>query len=57
MVHTLPLSYCPDSSLLFEAIRHQPYPVFLDSGRPHSTGGRFDILSADPETVVVSRHD
>lgn len=29
-------------------LRHMDYPVWLDSGKPHSPYGRFDILTAAP---------
>lgn len=32
-----------------------PWPVWLDSGRPFSTQGRFDILTADPVATLVTR--
>ncbi|ADE16895.1 para-aminobenzoate synthase, subunit I [Nitrosococcus halophilus Nc 4] len=60
------LPYSEDSIPLFEAIRREPWPIFLDSGRPASPFGRFDIIAADPfvtfscrgsETTVCKRHD
>ena len=50
-----PLPYRPDSAECFEAIADEPWAVFLDSGRPHSTRGRFDILSARPYITLVTR--
>lgn len=47
--------YHPDSSLLFEAIAKRPWSVFLDSGRPGSQQGQFDILASDPTTTLVCR--
>ncbi|MEW8505079.1 MAG: aminodeoxychorismate synthase component I [Candidatus Thiodiazotropha sp.] len=47
--------YREDSAELFEAIAHRPWSVFLDSGRPHSQQGRYDIISADPDSVIISR--
>jgi para-aminobenzoate synthetase component 1 len=49
------IPYRPDSTLLFDALLHRAWPVFLDSGRPHSGQGRYDILTADPHTVLVTR--
>ncbi len=43
-----PLNYPLNSERLFECIAHLPWAVFLDSGRPESEYGRFDILVADP---------
>jgi len=50
-----PLPYRPDSAECFEAIADEPWAVFLDSVRPHSTRGRFDILSARPYITLVTR--
>jgi len=49
------LPYCPDSAERFEAIADEPWSVFLDSGRPRSTMGRFDILAARPYVTLVTR--
>ncbi len=53
--HLQIVPYHPDSSLLFEAIAKRPWSVFLDSGRPGSQQGRFDILASDPTTTLVCR--
>ncbi|MBK5966958.1 aminodeoxychorismate synthase, component I [Thiocystis minor] len=47
--------YRPDSAELFDTLVHRTWPVFLDSGRPFSDQGRYDILTADPGTVLVTR--
>ncbi|NEV63640.1 aminodeoxychorismate synthase component I [Thiorhodococcus minor] len=47
--------YRPDSAQLFEALVDRAWPVFLDSGRPLSSQGRFDILTADPSRTLVTR--
>ncbi|MDP1646271.1 MAG: aminodeoxychorismate synthase component I [Thiobacillus sp.] len=49
------LPYHPDSAKLFEAIADEPWSVFLDSGRPRSTMGHIDILSARPYITLVTR--
>jgi para-aminobenzoate synthetase component 1 len=49
------LPYRPDSAQLFEAIADEPWSVFLDSGWPRSTAGRYDILTARPGTTLVTR--
>src|SRR3569833_1763876 len=49
------LPYCPDSAERFEAIADEPWSVFLDSGRPRSTMGRFDILAERPYVTLVTR--
>jgi para-aminobenzoate synthetase component 1 len=49
------LPYHADSADLFESIRHEPWAVFLDSGRPMVDQGRYDILSSDPYLTLVTR--
>jgi para-aminobenzoate synthetase component 1 len=49
--------YRPDSSPLFETLVGRAWPAFLDSGRPASALGRYDILSADPRVTLVTRGD
>lgn len=44
--HALP--YISDTTPYFEAIRHLGAAVYLDSGRPLSPWGRFDIIAAAP---------
>lgn len=51
----IPLVYRPDSAGWFSAIRHLPNPVWLDSGRPASSYGRYDILCAAPLVLLVTR--
>jgi len=45
------LPYRSDTSIFFEALRHLPWPVFLDSG------GRadLDIVAADPSVQLTTR--
>lgn len=47
--------YRHDSSALFATLRQRVWPAFLDSGRPFSVQGRYDILAADPSTRLVTR--
>lgn len=48
------LTYPADSSTLLEPLRALGSPVYLDSARPHSDRGRFDILAAGPlERFIV----
>jgi para-aminobenzoate synthetase component 1 len=49
------LPYCEDSAQLFESIANEPWAVFLDSGYPAVAQGCYDVLSADPMTVLVTR--
>jgi para-aminobenzoate synthetase component 1 len=49
------LPYCKDSSTLFACIAHRPWAMFLDSGHPRSSYGRYDILVADPVITLTTR--
>lgn len=49
-----PVTYYPDSSRWFAALRHLPNPVWLDSGRPQSLYGRYDIIAAAPAKVLTT---
>ena len=49
------LRYQPDSAVRFTALLHCAWPIFLDSGHPQITQGRYDILSADPHTTLVTQ--
>lgn len=53
LLHELP--YIADSHGLFDAIAGRPWAVFLDSGKPDSSQGRYDILACDPMTTLVTR--
>ncbi|MEH6466451.1 MAG: aminodeoxychorismate synthase component I [Porticoccus sp.] len=44
--------YRPDAEQLFGAVRDLPDAIWLDSGKPRSLYGRFDIISAQPDTVL-----
>jgi para-aminobenzoate synthetase component 1 len=46
---------CAERYAWFEAIRPLGWPVFLDSGDPARSGGRYDILAAGPGAVTTSR--
>lgn len=46
------LPYHPHSEHIFAQIHHLDNSVWLDSGKPQSTLGRFDIISALPNTIV-----
>ncbi|WP_445158132.1 aminodeoxychorismate synthase component I [Halomonas sp. E14] len=47
-----PLPYRTDPLRYFEALRHRPGAVLLDSGRPAAPGGRYDIMSSDPRCTI-----
>ncbi len=49
-----PLPYFSDSSKLFSVCAAHPWAVFLDSGFPHSTQGRYDIIAAEPLCTLVT---
>ena len=49
------LPYQEDSAWLFEALADRPLAVFLDSGRPATCQGRYDILAADPMATLTTR--
>lgn len=49
------LPYHWNSAELFARIAHKPWAVYLDSGRPGSNYGRYDILTAEPFITVVTR--
>jgi para-aminobenzoate synthetase component 1 len=51
----LDFPYREDSAQLFDALAHLPWAAFLDSCRPYSRQGRYDILSADPVCTLVTR--
>ncbi|HEX4882268.1 MAG TPA: aminodeoxychorismate synthase component I [Porticoccaceae bacterium] len=46
------LAHHPDPAPLFAALRDLPHPVWLDSGRPGSSRGRYDLISAAPTQVL-----
>jgi para-aminobenzoate synthetase component 1 len=51
------LPYGPSGAELFGTLAGRPWAVLLDSGRPDSSHGRFDILSCDPMATLVTRGD
>ncbi|MCW8887267.1 MAG: aminodeoxychorismate synthase component I [Motiliproteus sp.] len=53
-MHKISLPYNADSALLFQRIRHLPYPALLDSGNQADLKGQFDILCAAPVCRVVA---
>jgi para-aminobenzoate synthetase component 1 len=48
------VSYYPDSSHWFAALRHLSNAIWLDSGRPQSLYGRYDIIAAAPAKVLTT---
>ena len=51
------LPYTADSCTLYSRLRSLPYPVFLDSAKPYSPQGRYDIISAEPVVVLEDDRD
>jgi para-aminobenzoate synthetase component 1 len=49
-----PLPYVEDVAPLFAPLAERPWAMWLDSGRPGSAAGRYDILVADPLAWLVS---
>ena len=47
--------YCEDVALVFEQFSQLPWAVFLDSGRPQSQYGRYDIITAYPKKTFITR--
>lgn len=47
------LEYSIDSAPLFECLLDLEQPVYLDSARPFSTRGRYDILAAEPINKIT----
>src|SRR5687767_15394475 len=62
MARTLELPYdaatgCAARYAWLEAMRPMGWAVFLDSGDPARSGGRYDILAAAPRAVTTARED
>ena len=51
-INSKTIPYRADSALLFDALRDMPEAIWLDSGQPQSTQGRFDIISASPDSLI-----
>jgi len=54
-VERIGIPYQPDSAPRFTRLAARPWCAFLDSGRPRSARGRFDILVAEPYATLVTR--
>lgn len=55
MQDVVPLPYLEDVCTYFARIRDRPGAVLLDSARPFSPEGRFDLIASDPVAVLESR--
>ncbi|MFO7902747.1 MAG: aminodeoxychorismate synthase component I [Pirellulaceae bacterium] len=49
------IPYIPDTTRLFDGLAGDPWAAYLDSGRPGSTMGRYDIVVTDPGITLVTR--
>jgi para-aminobenzoate synthetase component 1 len=47
------LPYRSDPIALFDGIADEPWSLLLDSGQPSASGGRYDILCADPRATLI----
>ena len=54
MLKFVDLPYSVTSSLYFNRMRHLPWPIWLDSGKPNQVRGRYDIISANPDYKILS---
>ena len=53
-IHSKEVPYQANSELLFDCLRDLPDAIWLDSGKPRSLQGRFDIISACPSSLIQS---
>ncbi len=53
MTHSIALKYHANPEVLFLALRQLPDFIWLDSGRPHNSQGRYDILTAHARSKLV----
>lgn len=49
------IPYQTNSENLFAAVRDMPDAIWLDSGKPRSLQGAFDIISACPDVLIETR--
>ncbi len=54
-MHIEALGYRPDTAVLFSHWAQKPWAVFLDSGYPFIRQGRYDIFTANPRIILVTR--
>jgi para-aminobenzoate synthetase component 1 len=54
-VQTVELPYRGDGGDYYAAVRDRPWPAWLDSGRPGTEAGRYDIVAADPFCRLTAR--
>ena len=51
------IPYTSNSQTLFEKLRDLPDALWLDSAKPRSLQGRFDIISACPDVMIETNHE
>lgn len=51
------LPYHHDSRIIFNTVRNYPFACWLDSGKPSSNSGRYDIMTALPRQRWVSQNN
>jgi para-aminobenzoate synthetase component 1 len=51
------IPYQTNSEQLFECLRDLPEAIWLDSGKPRSLQGRFDIISAYPQAIIETNSE
>ena len=56
-MQTQTLPYQKNSVALFEQVAHLPFAVFLDGGGSTQTASRYDIISADPLSILENTDD
>ncbi|MGV6807226.1 MAG: aminodeoxychorismate synthase component I [bacterium] len=54
-IHIEDIPYQDNAETLFDRLRDLPGAVWLDSGKPRSLYGRFDIISALPQAIISAR--
>ena len=51
------IPYASNSEVLFDKLRDLPNAIWLDSAKPRSLQGRFDIMSACPDVILETHAD
>jgi para-aminobenzoate synthetase component I len=55
--HIISIPYHTDGAVLFNRIRPLPFACWLDSGKPESYSGRYDVMSAQPSRRWVTTNN
>jgi para-aminobenzoate synthetase component 1 len=48
------IQYVDNGSRIFDAISNEPFSIFLDSNYYSNMRGQFDIITATPETILIT---